>query len=64
MPILGRLIERIRVNLTSHLKSGYIDPILKHQANYNRLVVDEVDTLGIEIMRLRAEIKQLQQKSK
>lgn len=64
IPILGRLIERIRVNLTSHLKSGFIDPILRRQANYNRLVVDEVDTLGIEIMRLRAEIKQLQQKSK
>ena len=64
IPIIGKLIESIRVNLTSHLKEAYVDRIIERQVAYNRSVIEEIGRLNTEIMRLRAEIKQLQQKSK
>ncbi|RIK43871.1 MAG: holo-[acyl-carrier-protein] synthase [Chloroflexi bacterium] len=53
-PIVGRLIEWVRRNSTTHVKEAYLDPIIERQVNYNRLLADEILKLQMENRRLRA----------
>jgi glycosyltransferase involved in cell wall biosynthesis len=54
VPALGRLIEWIRHNSTTHLKEAYLDRIIERQVVYNRLLADEVSRLRAEVARLKA----------
>jgi holo-[acyl-carrier protein] synthase len=57
-PVVGRLIEWLRHNSTTHVKEAYLDPIIEQQVNYNRLLADEILQLQIEIQRLRADLSE------
>lgn len=52
-PFVGRLIEWVRRNSTTHVKEAYLDPIIERQVNYNRLLADEIIKLQLEIQQLR-----------
>jgi glycosyltransferase involved in cell wall biosynthesis len=58
-PVVGKLIEWLRVNSTSHVKEAYVDPIIEQQVNYNRLVAQEMQRLQSEVLRLKQEIAEL-----
>lgn len=55
LPLIGRLIDWIRVNATSHFKEAYLDGIVERQVNYNRLAAQELAALRREITRLQAQ---------
>lgn len=59
IPFVGRLIEWVRRNSTTHVKEAYLDPIIEQQVNFNRQVADEILQLQGEIRHLQAEIEQL-----
>jgi hypothetical protein len=58
-PMVGKLIEWVRVNSTSHLKEAYLDRVLERQVNYNRLLAVEVAALQNELVGLRAQVSEL-----
>jgi hypothetical protein len=58
-PFVGKLIEWVRVNSTSHLKEVYLDRILERQVNYNRQLATQVAALQNEMVELRAQISEL-----
>lgn len=58
-PVVGRLIEWVRVNSTTHLKEAYLDRVLERQVNYNRLLAVEVAALQNELVGLRAQVSEL-----
>ncbi|MDQ3249314.1 MAG: glycosyltransferase family 4 protein [Chloroflexota bacterium] len=62
LPVLGRLIERVRTNSTSHLKEAYLDRIIERQVGYNRLLADEVNRLHTTVARLSAQLDQLRER--
>lgn len=59
VPLVGRLIEWVRRNSTTHVKEAYLDPMIEQQVNFNRQVADEILHLQGEVRRLQAEIDQL-----
>jgi hypothetical protein len=59
LPLVGRLVERIRSAGTSHVKDAYLDRIVEQQVYYNRVIADELGTLHEELLRLRNEIEKL-----
>jgi glycosyltransferase involved in cell wall biosynthesis len=59
LPIVGRLIEKIRSAGTSHIKDAYLDRIVEQQVYYNRVIADELGSLEEELHRLRSEIEKL-----
>lgn len=58
-PVVGNLIEWVRVNSTTHLKEAYIDRVLERQVNYNRLLAVEVAALQNELVGLRSQVSEL-----
>lgn len=58
-PMVGKMIEWVRVNSTTHLKEAYIDRVLERQVNYNRLLAVEVAALQNELVGLRAQMSEL-----
>jgi hypothetical protein len=58
-PVVGKLIEWVRVNSTTHVKEAYIDRVLERQVNYNRLLAVEVAALQNELVGLRAQVSEL-----
>jgi glycosyltransferase involved in cell wall biosynthesis len=62
-PWVGRLIEWVRVNSTTHLKEAYLDRILERQVNYNQLLAVQVAELQAELQALRAEVAELRRHS-
>jgi hypothetical protein len=58
-PMVGRLIEWVRNNSTTHIKEAYLDRILERQVNYNRLLAVEVAALQNELVGLRAQVSEL-----
>lgn len=58
-PYVGKLIEWVRVNSTTHLKEAYLDRVLEKQVNYNRLLAVEVAALQNELVGLRAQMSEL-----
>ena len=56
VPVVGRLIEWVRHNSTTHLKEAYLDRIIERQVVYNRLLADEIPRLRAEVARLRADL--------
>lgn len=58
-PWVGRLIEWVRVNSTTHLKEAYLDRVLERQVNYNHLLAAELAELQAEVQTLRAEVAEL-----
>lgn len=59
LPIVGRVIEWVRRNSTSHLKEPYLDRMLERQVNYNHRVAAQLAQLQHEVEQLRAEIAAL-----
>jgi glycosyltransferase involved in cell wall biosynthesis len=57
LPFLGRLIEWVRYNSTTHVKEAYLDRIVERQVLYNRLLADEVTRLHEELDQLRTELE-------
>jgi hypothetical protein len=55
-PVVGRLVEWVRSNSTTHVKEAYLDPIIEQQVNFNRLVADELLHLQAEVRRLRNQL--------
>ncbi|CAN5603050.1 hypothetical protein BH10CHL1_BH10CHL1_24610 [soil metagenome] len=62
LPLLGRLIEKVRTNSTSHVKEAYLDRIIERQVRYNRLLADEVNRLHTEVAHLRMQLDELRGK--
>jgi hypothetical protein len=58
-PLVGKLIEWVRVNSTTHLKEAYLDKMLERQVNYNRLLAVEVAALQNELVGLRSQVSEL-----
>lgn len=58
-PVVGKLIEWVRVNSTTHLKEAYLDRVLERQVNYNRLLAVEVAALQNELVGLRTQMSEL-----
>ena len=58
-PMVGKLIEWVRVNSTTHLKEAYLDKMLERQVNYNRLLAVEVAALQNELVGLRTQVSEL-----
>ena len=58
-PVVGKFIEWVRVNSTTHLKEAYLDRVLERQVNYNRLLAVEVAALQNELVGLRAQMSEL-----
>jgi glycosyltransferase involved in cell wall biosynthesis len=58
-PLVGKFIEWVRVNSTTHLKEAYLDRVLERQVNYNRLLAVEVAALQNELVGLRAQVSEL-----
>jgi glycosyltransferase involved in cell wall biosynthesis len=58
-PVVGKFIEWVRVNSTTHLKEAYLDRVLERQVNYNRLLAVEVAALQNELVGLRAQVSEL-----
>lgn len=64
VPLMGRLIEWVRYNMTTHLKEAYLDRIVEQQVLYNRSVADEIARLQAEIAGLKAQVSELQEGGK
>ncbi len=62
IPGLGRLIEWVRTNSTSHLKEAYLDRIIEQQVNYNRLLAQEIAGLHAEVEALQRQVDALKNK--
>ena len=60
VPLVGRLIEWVRRNSTSHVKEGYLDPLIERQVRYNQLLAIEVEQLRVEVHALRTILDRLQ----
>jgi hypothetical protein len=58
-PLVGRLIEWVRNQSTTHIKEAYLDRILERQVNYNRLLAGEVAERQHELVALRAQVEEL-----
>jgi hypothetical protein len=58
-PLVGRLIEWVRRNSTSHVKEAYLDRIIERQVTYNQLLAVEIDRLRAEVCRLRSQVEAL-----
>lgn len=58
-PYVGRWIEWVRNNSTTHLKEAYLDRILERQVNFNRLLAAEAAKLQKELTEMRAELNEL-----
>ena len=58
-PWVGKLIEWVRVNATTHVKEAYLDRMLERQVNYNRLLATEIAALQNEMTELRAQVDEL-----
>lgn len=59
LPLVGRLIEWVRRNSTSHLKEPYLDRSLERQVNYNHRLAAELARMQQEIAQVRAELSDL-----
>jgi len=59
IPGLGRFIEWVRTNSTSHLKEAYLDRIIEQQVNYNRQMAQEIARLQAEVAALQREVDAL-----
>ena len=59
-PFIGRLIEWLRCNLTSHIKEPYLDIIIEREVDYNRLLAVEIKQLQTEVRLLRRQLAKLQ----
>jgi glycosyltransferase involved in cell wall biosynthesis len=59
-PVFAAFIERVRRNLTSHLKEPYVDRVFERQVRYNRLLSTEIEYLHAEMRRLEARMARLQ----
>ncbi|HMN30420.1 MAG TPA: holo-ACP synthase [Caldilineaceae bacterium] len=55
-PVVGRLIEWVRINSTTHVKEAYLDPIIEQQVNFNRVVADELSNLRAELRQLHNQL--------
>ena len=62
IPGLGRLIEWVRTQSTSHLKEAYLDRIIEQQVNYNRQLAQELGALRATVEELQRQIEALQQR--
>ncbi len=62
LPGLGRLIEWVRINSTSHLKEAYLDRIIEQQVNYNRQMAQEIAHLQAQVETLAREIDALKRR--
>jgi glycosyltransferase involved in cell wall biosynthesis len=52
LPLIGRLIAKLRVQLTSHLREPYLDPMLAQQERFNLAVQSQLAELTQLIWRL------------
>ncbi len=59
LPLIGRLVERLRIAATLHLKEAYLDRMIEQQVNYNRAAARELETLQAELKRLQAHIDRI-----
>ncbi|MHB1356111.1 MAG: glycosyltransferase family 4 protein [Anaerolineae bacterium] len=56
IPIFGRLIERIRYNMTVHVKEAYLDRIVERQVMFNLSIMDQLRKLKSDIGNLESRI--------
>lgn len=61
-PLVGRLIEIIRYNMTTHVKEAYVDRMVEQQVLYNRCIVEEMLNLRAEVESLRVQVHELQKR--
>ncbi len=58
-PFVGRAIEWIRYNMTTHVKEAYVDRIIEQQVLYNRVLAQELLSLREEVAYLREQVQAL-----
>lgn len=56
VPLLGKLIEWIRFNMTVHVKEAYLDRIVERQVKFNNAMVDLIRDLQSDLRKLESRI--------
>jgi hypothetical protein len=59
VPVVGRLVEWLRTNSTSHYKEAYLDRIIEQQVYYNRVLADELGAVQEQLAHLHSQIEAL-----
>ena len=59
VPVLGPLIEWLRVSSTTHVKEAYLDRVIEQQVLFNRELVAEIMRLQGEVNDLRDQLARL-----
>ena len=59
LPLVGRLVEWVRVNSMSHFKEAYLDRVIEQQVNFNRLAARDLIKLRAEIDELRRALAEM-----
>ena len=62
LPLVGPLVERIRVNMTAHVKEAYLDRIVERQVMFNYGMAEEIRSLSAEVEGLKEQIAALHQR--
>jgi hypothetical protein len=52
LPVVGRMVEKIRFHMTSHLREPYLDPIVAQQEQFNLAIQAQLGQLSQLIWRL------------
>jgi glycosyltransferase involved in cell wall biosynthesis len=59
MPMVGPLIEWLRINSTTHVKEAYLDRIIEQQVLFNRTLLAEIERLRFEVIQLQDQLSDL-----
>lgn len=58
-PVLGKLIEWLRFNLTVHVKEAYLDPIIERQVTFNTSAARQISSLENDVYELEKRLRAL-----
>lgn len=61
VPLVGRLVEWVRRNLTSHVKEAYLDRIVERQVLFNQSVEQRLNRLERDLEAIKSTLARLEQ---
>lgn len=56
VPLLGKLIEWIRFNMTVHVKEAYLDRIVERQVKFNNVMIGLIQNMQSDLRNLETQI--------